>query len=192
VPRFGAGNAMMYAEGEEEIEEYIRYGAPLAWQADPEVAERLASQRIRMPAYEGRLDDGEIADLTLWTSLVEGVSAPGGAEAEAGRVLARKHGCLACHGEEGAGGLPNPGSLGGFIPGFLGRNFEDLVSDETEFREWVRTGTLERLEKKVWVRHFWQRQAIAMPAYGEALDDEELAQLWTWIQAVREDLAGDG
>lgn len=196
VPRFGAGNALMYAESLEEIEEYVRYGAPLIWLGDPEIADRMAEQRIRMPAYEERLDDRQIADLVLWSALVEGVLAPGESVGEretvsAGRALARKHGCLACHGEEGAGGLPNPGGLGGFIPGFLGRNFEDLVADEAEFREWVRTGSLERLGSKAWVRWFWERQTIDMPAYGETLSDEELGQLWAWIQAVRTEL-GEG
>ena len=193
VPRFGAGNALMYAEDLDEIEEYIRYGAPLMWLGDPEIADRLARQRLRMPAYGDRLDDGQIADLVLWTALVEGVAAPGesGDDAgivAAGRALARKHGCLACHGEAGGGGLPNPGGLGGFVPGFLGRNFTDLVADEEEFREWVRTGTLERLASKPWVRWFWERQTLEMPAYGDSLNDEELGQLWTWIQAMRAEL----
>ena len=139
VPRFGAGNALMYVEGLEELEETIRYGAPLAWLADPEVAQRIASQPVRMPAYGDRLDDAQIADLVVWTALVEGVASPGGEVSTTGRAVARKHGCLACHGEEGSGGLPNPGSLGGFVPGFLGRNFVDLVADEmTEILRSVR------------------------------------------------------
>ena len=31
-----------------------------------------------------------------------------------------KDGCTACHGIEGSGGTANPGSVGGFVPGFLG------------------------------------------------------------------------
>lgn len=186
VPRFEAGNAMMYVESRDEIEQLIRHGAPDAWRSDPQVVERLAEQRITMPAYEGRLSEAEIAALTAWASAVEGVDVPGGETAAAGRQLARQRGCQSCHGLEGAGGLANPGSLGGFVPGFLGRNFDDLVESREEFEEWVRTGTLERLESNPLIRRAWRRQALSMPAYGDSLTSEEMDQLWGWVQAVRE------
>ena len=184
VPRFEAGNVLMYAEDRAEIEEYIRLGAPRAWLDDPEIVERLENQLVRMPAYEDRLSDGEISDLVAWTAAVEGVDLPGG-DAGAGRRLARQHGCLSCHGVEGSGGLANPGSLAGFIPGFAGRNFEHLVKDEDEFREWIREGTSSRLEANPLVRWLWQNQEIAMPAYGEEISDAELSKLWAWVQALR-------
>jgi len=190
VPRFGAGNAMMYLSGREEIEEFIRLGAPQAWLDDPEVRQRLEGQHLRMPAYGDRLEGAELEDLVTWVAAVEGVERAGGPEAAAGRDLARQHGCLSCHGIEGSGGLPNPGSLGGFIPGFRGKNFEDLVSGEEEFREWVRDGTSSRLGAKPWVRYFWERQEIQMPAYGEELTEEEIGELWRWVEALRQHPAG--
>lgn len=189
VPAFGSGNTFMYDSTERRvIEEYVRYGAPRDWLGDPATAERLAGQRLRMPAYEDRLSDGEIRDLVAYASAVEGVGLPAGAAVAAGRALARRHGCLSCHGVEGSGGLPNPGSMGGFVPGFAGRNFTDLVRGEDEFREWVLDGTLERLESNGLVRYFWRRQEIAMPAYRGELADEEIGELWEWVRAVR----GDG
>ncbi len=186
VPAFQSGNTFMYDSTERRvIEEYVRHGAPRDWLDDASIAERLAGQRLRMPAYEGRLSDGEIEDLVAYAAAVEGVGLPGGEAVEAGRALARRHGCLSCHGVEGSGGLPNPGSMGGFVPGFGGRNFTDLVRDEDEFREWVLDGTLSRLESRAVVRYFWRRQTIAMPAYRGELSDEEVAQLWAWVQAVR-------
>ena len=192
VPRFGAGNAMMYVETRGEIEEFVRFGAKRSWLEDPEVRARLETQAIRMPAYDSRLSDDEVADLVAWVSAIEGVELPGGEAAQTGRVLARKHGCLACHGVEGAGGAANPGALGGFVPGFSGRNFTDLVRDEAEFREWVRTGTLRRLEANRVARWFWGRQALQMPAYEDRLTEVELGQLWAWVQAVRGGVAMDG
>lgn len=186
VPRFEAGNAMMYVESREEIEEFIRFGAPREWLEKPSVVERLETQRIRMPAYDDRLDDGEIAALVTWASAVEDVDRPQGEAVDAGRELARREGCLSCHGLEGAGGLPNPGSLGGFVPGFVGGNFEDLVTGRDEFEEWVRTGTVERLESNPLISWFRDRQAIAMPAYGDTLTADEIEQLWAWVLAVRE------
>lgn len=185
VPRFEAGNWTMYGESIRELEEFIRFGAPRSWLEDPDVMARLESQRIRMPAYGDRLGDEEIADLTVWASAVEGVDRPGGESIEAGRALARREGCLSCHGLEGAGGLPNPGSIGGFVPGFVGRNFEDLVEGREEFEEWIRTGTLARLEANPVITWFWRRQALSMPAYGDSLSDEEIDRLWAWVRAVR-------
>lgn len=186
VPRFQAGNWTMYGESRLELEEFIRFGAPRSWLEDPDVVARLEAQRIRMPAYGERLDDDQISDLTAWASAVEGVERPTGEEVESGRRVARREGCLSCHGLEGAGGLPNPGSIGGFVPGFLGRNFADLVESREEFEEWVRTGRLERLAANPVVAWFWRRQALSMPAYGESLSDEEIGELWSWIRAVRQ------
>lgn len=184
VPRFEAGNAMMYATTCAEIEEFIRFGAPRSWLDDPDVSARLESQRLRMPAFEAVLSDDEVADLTAFACATEGVERPG---AGPGRDLAKQHGCFACHGVDGSGGEANPGSLGGFIPGFVGGNFSDLVADEDEFREWVLEGTSSRLAENPLVRYFWNRQRLSMPAYRGTLDEGEVRQLWDWVQAVRED-----
>lgn len=184
VPKLGGGNAFMYLHDAGEIAETIRLGAPQAWLDDPEIRERLESQRLRMPAFGDRLSEREVADLTAWVQAVERFELPDEPEVAAGRELAREHGCIACHGIEGSGGLANPGSLGGFVPGFAGRNFDDLVEDEDEFREWIRTGTSRRLEGNPIVRWHWRRQRISMPAYGDALTDEELGHLWVWVGSL--------
>ena len=186
VPRFQGGNALMYLDRRDEIEEFIRHGSPKSWREDEDIVQRLERQRIRMPAYGDRLSDRQVTDLTAYVCAQEGVELPGGAAAAAGRTLARSHGCLSCHGAEGAGGLPNPGSLGGFIPGFRGKNFRDLVHDEAEFAEWIRTGTSQRLANQPAVRFFWRRQEISMPAYGESLGNEDIAHLWTWVSTLQE------
>ena len=185
VPLLAHGNARMYAEDRSEIEQFIRYGAPRAWLDDPAAAERLAAQRVRMPAYEALLSEAEIADLVAFTSAVERVELPGGETAGLGRSAAWKHGCLVCHGVEGSGGLANPGSLGGFVPGFLGGNFADMVRDEAEFREWIVDGRSRRLERNPLVRYFLGRQRISMPVYGEAVSDEEIDSIWQWVVEMR-------
>ena len=75
--------------------------------------------------------------------------------------------------------------MGGFTPGFVGRNFSDLVQDEAEFREWVLDGTSTRLESSPIARYFWQRQKLSMPAYRGDLDDGKVAEIWRWVQALR-------
>jgi cytochrome c553 len=185
VPRFGGGSASLYATSRREIEEFIRFGALRSWLEDPTIAATLEAQLVRMPAYGERLSDAEIADLTAWVGAVEAIELLGDEAAKLGRNLASKHGCVACHGVEGAGGIENPGSLGGFVPGFAGGNFTDLVRDEAEFRQWVETGTLERLGGSRFIRYFWTRQRLQMPAYEELLSEEEIGQLWAWVEAVR-------
>ncbi|MEE8367366.1 MAG: c-type cytochrome [Thermoanaerobaculia bacterium] len=191
VPRFAAGNAAMYAEDPTQIEEFIRFGAPRSWLQSAKVAERLNRQHLRMPAFEASLTDAEIDDLVAFTAAVERVdpvdpSDPVASEAmTAARDLARASGCTACHGVEGSGGLPNPGSLGGFVPGFLGGNFPDMVRDVAEFRQWVVEGTSHRLERNPVIGFFWKRQKISMPSYGEQLSEDQIDQLWEWIQAMR-------
>ncbi len=184
VPRFEAGNVLMYAKDVREVEQFIRDGAPASWRESPGGRERLASQHLRMPAYGDRLATGEIADLVAFVVASEELELDGSPEVAAGRALARKLGCQSCHGPEGGGGIANPGSLGGFVPGFLGHTFNHLVRDRAEFDEWVRTGTSRRLAANPVVRWFWARQALAMPAY-ESLGDQEVDQLWAWVQAAR-------
>ena len=192
VPHLAAGYARMYAEDRAEIEEFIRFGAPRAWLDDPTAADRLDAQHLRMPAYEGTLSEGRIADLVAFTSAVERVDLPGGEIAAKGREAAWKNGCLVCHGVEGSGGLANPGSLGGFVPGFLGGNFEHLVRDEAEFREWIVEGGIGRLEGNPMARHFLRRQRLAMPAYGDRVSDEEIGWIWAWVQEMRDSAARGG
>ncbi len=185
VPKLAAGNAMMYASTAEEIEEVIRFGAPRAWLDDPAAAARLEDQPVRMPAYQDRLPEGELAKLVAFAVAVERVDPPTDETAARGLDLARKHGCLACHGVEGSGGLPNPASLGGFTPGFLGGNFADMVHDRAEFDEWVLEGTSHRLEANPLIRWFWGRQDISMPPYRGRIEADEIGAIWAWIETAR-------
>lgn len=190
VPRFAAGNISMYGDSRQEVEEFIRFGVPQSWLEDFDVVERLGEQRLQMPAYGSTLSDDQIADLVAYACAMEGVDPAGGEAAAPGRELAKKHGCLSCHGVEGSGGLRNPGSLGGFTPGFVGRNFADMVADEEEFREWVLDGTSSRLAENPVVRWFWRRQKLQMPAYRDSLDADQVGEIWQWVQALR--AADDG
>ncbi len=176
----------MYLRDEQELEEILRLGLPKSWSETADVRQRHAEQRLRMPAYGERLSDAQIDDLVALVQAEEAFGLPEeDPTATTGRALARRLGCPSCHGAEGAGGHPNPGSLGGFIPGFLGRNFVDLVRNREEFFEWVRTGTSRRLEGNPVVQFFWARQAISMPAYGDSLTEDELQSLYMWTQSAR-------
>lgn len=185
VPGFAGGNSAMYATTRKDLAEYVRFGAPKSWTGDADARKRLETQHLRMPAFGDVLSDREVDDLVAFAAAVGDFDLPGGERVEKGREIARANGCLSCHGPEGAGGVANPGSLAGFIPGFSGGNFLDLVQGEAEFREWVKTGTSARLEKNPVAVHYFKSQKIRMPAYAEILKDEEIGDLWEWVKATR-------
>ncbi|HEY8993284.1 MAG TPA: c-type cytochrome [Lacunisphaera sp.] len=149
---------------------------------------------IRMPAYQDRLTPREIDDIAAWI-LAEGLKsqvdaatiAPAATDGQpltsdqlliAGDLLSRRNGCYQCHGELGQGGVANPQSFKGYIPGFQGKDFLKLTAngDRAEILHWidhgrgqaVETGLLGRLAKR-----YLDRQAIPMPGYREQLTTAE-------------------
>ncbi len=148
---------------------------------------------IRMPAYKDRLSPGEIEDIAAWI-LAEGLKIwadpksvklpPAGQTLTsdqlfiAGDALSRRHGCYQCHGELGQGGVANPDSLKGYIPGFQGSDFLKLTADgdRAEILHWIdhgrgraiESGPLGRIAKR-----FLDGQAIPMPGYGDQLSAAE-------------------
>jgi len=171
---------MMYVENDDDIREFILDGITSERAASRAARAELEGMAIRMPAYRGWVDDRELADLVAAFRVLSGMSAPapGTLEGE-GHDRARRLECLACHGPGGSGGLPNPGSLTGFVPGWYGAEFEDLVRDRAEFDAWVREGSLPRLEEHPVASRFLARQRIRMPAYAR-LTDEDLDALWAY------------
>ncbi|RMF87249.1 MAG: cytochrome c, partial [Nitrospirae bacterium] len=94
-------------------------------------------------------------------------------------------GCFRCHGPGGLGGIANPGSFAGFIPGWRGRGYRALVRDREELFAWIREGTVARLEHNPVARWILSRQRIRMPAYRDRLSGEELeaiAAYVAWLQ----------
>ena len=135
---------------------------------------------MHMPAYADFLDDGELDDLVAAIKVISGmVRPPRGSPARAGHELAKRWDCFSCHGPGGSGGRTNPGSLTGFVPGWYGPAFEDLVRDRSEFEDWIRTGSISRLANATLASRFLERQRTFMPAYPE-LTDEDLDALWAY------------
>lgn len=152
---------------------------------------------IRMPAYRDRLSPAEIEDITAWI-LAEGLKLrvdlaahqppPAGTALSedqlwvAGDALSRRHGCYQCHGELGQGGVANPDSFKGYIPGFQGQDFRKLTANgnRAEILHWIdhgrgqaiESGLLGRIAKK-----FLDGQAIPMPGYRDQLTAEEKERL---------------
>jgi len=184
VPAFVGGEPMMWVDSENEIREYILDGVPKRKRDNPRYAKRLAEQLLQMPAYRGYLSESDVDDLIAYIGAVSGLSAPTDELALQGQDLAYRYGCMECHGPMGAGGVGNPGSLKGYIPGWWGKDFDDLVRNDDELRQWMLEGRLQRLEDNPIARHFTTGQRIQMPAYKDLLNDDQLRALMAYVKWV--------
>ena len=67
-----------------------------------------------------------------------------------GYLVAQKMGCFGCHGPDGQGGVPNPGSSSGEIPPFAHAGaLTSYIRGDAEMKEWDRralqSGQFQRL-----------------------------------------------
>lgn len=178
VPSFFGGNLMMYIKKQDEIEDYIKYGY-LKGKKPKE------SQLIKMPAYGDKLSEEEIEDLEAYIIAADGYNLPKDEKISKGYEIAIEYGCFSCHGVGGSGGIKNPGSFKGYIPGWLGKDFLELVKNDEELDSWIRKGTIKRFEENKIARFFLKRQKISMPAYGKVLSESEIENLKAYIKWVR-------
>jgi len=187
VPSWSGGTWMMYAQTPAEVEEWILDGIPERLRASLSHQTEVATRVIPMPAYRGRLSARELADLLAYWKAVSSYPAdpPLAPAAARGRDLALATGCFGCHGPDGRGAAPNPGSFAGIIPPWDGPDFGELVRDETELREWILTGTAQRLGQHPIAGRFLSRQIIRMPAYNGHLTPTEVDDLVAYIEALR-------
>jgi len=183
VPGFGEQTLMMYAHSDDEVREYIVDGAPAARRGDESYREAMRAQALQMPAYRGFVSAAEVEDLVAYIRAASGMfTPPEGSAAARGAQLARDYGCAHCHGEMGIGGRPNPGSLKGYVPGFVGHDFADLVRDDAELRDWIGKGTIARLQESAVARFFLERQRLQMPAFDRFASAEEIADLAAYVR----------
>lgn len=185
VPAWDGGVPMMYVSGPEEVREYILDGVSRRRAASASASAGRARAAIRMPAYREILRPVEIEDLVAYfmaASRMEPVSDPAAAR---GRELVRRLRCESCHGAGGAGGVANPGSFKGYVPGWLGADFGELVADDGELQDWVRDGGIGRFARSRLARHFLKRQRLQMPAYRSALAPEEIDAIVAYIKWLR-------
>jgi cytochrome c553 len=190
VPTWSGGVWMMYVRTDEDIRAMILDGSHE--HEEPPSGERPA---IEMPAFRDVLRGTDLEDLVAAFKVLSGMSLPpADSAARRGHDLARRWRCFSCHGPAGSGGLPNPGSLAGFVPGWYGPDFEDLVRDRAEFEGWVLEGSIPRLREGWIAPRFLRRQRLPMPAY-RTMTRDELEELWayvTWLAQTRGGFEGVG
>jgi mono/diheme cytochrome c family protein len=186
VPSWDGGVPMMYVSGAGEVREYILDGVSRRRAESASASAERARAAIRMPAYRGVLSSRQVEDLVAYFMAASMMRPIPDAVAARGRDLVRRHRCEACHGTGGAGGVPNPGSLKGYVPGWLGDDYDELVRDETELRAWILEGGIRRLAGNRLARHFLVRQRLQMPPYKAACSPAEMDAIVAYIRWLRQ------
>lgn len=185
VPAWVGGTVMMYADNEPEIREWILDGAPARVRKDSTYEKETRERRINMPAYRGKLSGEQLSNLVAYFKAVSWFDTPTNDLASRGREEAQELGCFNCHGPEGRGSVPNPGSLKGYIPGWDGNDYGEVVKNDTEFRQWVLNGISDRFAKNPAAKVFLNRAPVKMPAFKGVVEEEDLKALKAYIEWLR-------
>lgn len=185
VPPWDGGIPMMYVNGEEEVREYILDGVSKRRAANPRATAERLKAAIQMPAYRDVLKTREVDDLVAYFMAASQMRPITDAAASRGRDLIRRHRCESCHGIGGAGGVKNPGSLKGYVPGWLGGDYTELVQNDAELREWILEGGIGRFASDRLARYFVSRQRLQMPAYKQALSPDDVDAIGAYIRSLR-------
>lgn len=186
VPGFAGGTPMMWVKSEQEMREYIVDGAPARKRSDPKYKKKMEAQLLEMPAYRGYLSAREVDDLMVYLRAVSGLITPPDDAVAKGQDLAYRFGCFNCHGPMGAGTSQNPGSLKGYIPGWWGSDFRDLVRSDEELRQWVLDGDLPRLRNNPIASYFMRAQRVPMPGYRGFVTDDQLDAIARYVRWVND------
>lgn len=183
VPAWDDGTWMIWNNRVADARAWIEDGHPPTRAAD-------VGALIPMPAYGDLLTEAELDDVLAYYLAVAQFGFIEDEQVKRGRSTAAQLGCFGCHGPEGRGLIWNPGSLKGYIPGWEGSDYDELVRDDDEFRQWVRNGISDRANGNPVARQFLQSQTIQMPAYGEHVTDEQLDSMLAYVKWVRENPRG--
>jgi mono/diheme cytochrome c family protein len=144
------------------IENWLK--SPRAWKPDTRMTEQGLSDADRgsladfLSAQKGQAWGGD----RPWTELPA---------AEKGRAIYARAGCIACHGVDGRGGHPNPGTHGGVIPALA-----PLMGTYTaaELKAKIKQGVIPE-------SHQGMTPSVIMPPWKDILSDEELDALTSYL-----------
>ncbi len=186
VPSLSGGEMMMWADSEKELREWVLYGQRIGEETDFErsgLAAGQGSERgLVMPAFSGHISDDDLEALIAYLKANSGLQFPDDEEVAEGLELAHKLGCFSCHGQMGIGGVANPASLKGYVPGFFGIDYAELVTSSDEARQWILDGVSKRMSENALARGVIAGQAIKMPAYRSFLEPRQIDSLVALVQ----------
>lgn len=170
-----------------DLSEQIRFGD---YESDDyAAAQRSIPRKVKMPAYNDAISESDLRALMVFVRANQLTNMH---STSAGQNLAIEYGCFNCHGPLGLGGVANPRSFKGYIPGWFGRDFDELTKggDREIIAEWIRDGTSSFITGKSFglgtvARHFTESQAIKMPAYNRRMPTQDLDLLVDYVLLLR-------
>jgi hypothetical protein len=81
--------------------------------------------------------------------------------------------------------VSKPGSFKGYVPGFWGADYDELVRDDGELRAWIADGRIDRIAEHPIGGRFFRGQAVKMPAYGRFVSAEDVDALAAFVRWIR-------
>lgn len=137
----------------------------------------------RMPAYGARLTVERWQGAVVAVAVLSGlIGVPEDPELAAGQDVAVQMGCFGCHGPLGAGGVANPGSLSGAVPGWYGGAFQRVVKEPGGLEQFLRDGGKPHRVPFPGL----PGPLLSMPPFGDRLDSTEsslLSRYVKWLNA---------
>jgi mono/diheme cytochrome c family protein len=185
VPSFFRGNTMMYVKTPKDVAYFIAEGHAPGPAAQPAKPQGGAQPPFKMRAFKERLSQKQIGDLAAFVLAADGFGVPSEGPVSKGSDLSLKFGCESCHGVGGSGGVPNPKSFTGTVPGWTGPDFTELTASQREFQEWVLNGRSNRMLKNRGASFFLDRAQLQMPSFKGALNGQDAENLWAYVQWLR-------
>ncbi len=141
-----------------------------------------------MPPYTGRLEYEEWLGAQHAVAVLAGLEGiPEDPELAAGHDVARDMGCFGCHGPLGEGGVANPGSLAGRVPGWYGGRYRKATGRDGGIQAVIRDGSR---PVRVPVPGL-AGPLLAMPAWGDRIDSTELEVLTAYVRWLHENPPGE-
>jgi len=186
IPSWQGFSFMMSMKDEGELREWILDGVPQRIAETQTYRQKTEKMAVPMPAYRGEISESELDHLVAFYHGVSGTIWPGEAQAEKGLLAAQEAGCFACHGFAGRVDVPNPGSFAGRIPAWHGADFQHLVRNEAELREWILDGVAQRIANHPVASYYMDRQTLEMPAYRGALEPPQIDAIIAYINWLRD------
>jgi mono/diheme cytochrome c family protein len=101
---------------------------------------------------------------------------------EEGRAVANRLGCFGCHGADGRGDVPNPGSEYETVPAFTERVPMMFAKSDAELREYILDGAPASKRADPQYRAEVEAMAMKMPAYRDHITTQELEAIMAFIR----------
>jgi hypothetical protein len=103
-----------------------------------------------MPVWGPIISDQQVSDLVAYIgaglpAVPDAVPVPvpvGQGDVVAGAALYQRYGCINCHGPNGLGGVPNPGSEDKTIPPLSGADFRSEFNTDAKILKMIRDGSV--------------------------------------------------